>query len=92
MVHNELIWSFKKRKTEKNWFLIQLDVPVKYKKYNQDFLLLKFRSKQPKLKKEKDLIAKLLFIKDVKMLNKSNVSREHLKRMGVVIVNLIAID
>ncbi len=92
MVHNELIWSFKKRKTEKNWFLIQLDVPVKYKKYNQDFLLLKFRSKQPKLKKEKDLLAKLLFIKDVKMLNKSNVSREHLKRMGVVIVNLIAID
>ncbi len=92
MVHNESVWSFKKRKTERNWFMIKLDKPINIQKGDKDFILLKFRSRQPKLKTEKDLLAQLLIIKDINKIKNGNVSRLNLKRIGGVIVNLIAVE
>jgi len=88
IIYNESVWDFKRRITETNWFLIKLESPLKYGSYINDHILLKFRRRSPKLKKEKDLLGKVLLIKDKNVPDSGKVLRERLKLLGGVVVNI----
>lgn len=86
-IENDAIWSFKKRKNESNWFVVDLDIPFKYNNFLYKSVFIKFRGGNPGLLNGNEALAKLLVTESPKTDLSDNMKRTSMQFVDTIVVD-----